>query len=182
MPCRQSQCRVCFSPYTSNKLTVDKNSLKRRVKRVGALVHVERLQVLDVREFLEVSRDTDLVSVLRRRLEPDGIVQLLQTSDRDRRVARCVDVSARGGWDVDWRCGCSVHEAADERHRVEVEGRLELFHAREHRRRLDELDVVVQMLRKAVRGRADHSVAAGVVSPDVVFLAGRFRARRRQRE
>ena len=54
----------------------------------------------------------------------------------------------------------------------EMEGCLEGFHVRKHRCRLDELDMLVQVLRKTVGRRADDRVTRGVVCPNVVFLRG----------
>lgn len=162
-----------LKPNLVGKLcTVDKHSGERAVESVGALVRVERLQVLDVRKLLEVASDTDLVAVLGRRREADRVVQLLQAGDGDGLVAAGVNMSAGRRRNADGRGGSggSCHLLLNI---VDVEGGLEAAHAREHGRGLNKLDVGVEMLGDAVFGRADHRLARRVVSPDVILLRGR---------
>lgn len=162
-----------LTPNLIKKLrTVDEDSSERAVEGVGALVRVERLQVLDVRELLEVASDTDLVVVLCRGREANRVVQLLQAGDGDGLVAAGVDMPARRRRDADGRGGCGggCHLLLNI---IDVEGSLEAAHAREHGRGLNKLDVGVEMLGDAVFGRADHRLARRVVSPDVILLQGR---------
>lgn len=163
--------------FRSKLRTVDENSGKRAVEGVGALVRVERLQVLDVRELLEIASDTDLVAVLGRRCETNCVVQLLQAGDGDGLVAAGVNMSAGRRRDADGR-GRSRSRCHLLLNIVDVEGGLEAAHAREHGRGLNKLDVGVEMFGDAVFGRADHRLPGRVVSPDVVLLGGGNRSER----
>ena len=112
------------------------------------------MEVLDVRKLFEIASDTNLVPVLRRRSETDSVVQLLKARDRNDLVAGRVDMTARGGRNVDGRRvgrdggGVLVHLG-------EMEERLKGFRARKHRCWLDELDVVMKVLGKAIGSGPD---------------------------
>ncbi len=157
-------------PSTATPRTVDENGLERRVERIRALIRKERLQVLHVCKLLEVPSDANLVPVLGRGLETDRVVQLLDARNGDGLVARRVDVPARCRGDADGgSISCNLGRLLL-LIRVEAEGRAEALHAREHGRGLDELDVVVEVLREAVGCRTNDSLTARVVGPDMVFL------------
>lgn len=112
------------------------------------MVGKERLQVLLVGKLLQITSDTDLVAVLAARSEADGVVQLLQASDRDSRVAARVNLSAGGSRNIDSRSGDDFRASGG--FLIEMERCLLGTEAREQCRWLDEVDVVMEVFGQAV--------------------------------
>ena len=84
-------------------LTIDRYKVKTAVQRVRSLVSEKVLQILQVREFPEVTSNSDLVAYVSRRNNPDCVIELLKTRYRYGPVATGIDKPAGRCWNLDGR-------------------------------------------------------------------------------
>ena len=139
------------------------------------MVLEERLEVRDTCKLVEVTRARDLVATVCTRDVTDSIVKLLQTGDCNCRVATGVHLTTRRRRNIDRRC--IGNGGGGLRVLVKMEGCLLGTEPGEQSGWLDEFDVAMKMLWKAVGRSADEGVAAGML-PNIVFLETRVSARR----
>ena len=93
--------------------------------------------------------------------------ELLQASDGNNIVATGVYLATRSGWDINCgSLGCGNRRFF---HLLEVEARLHPAKPRKQSGWLDQVDVLVKVLREAVGSCANQRITAGML-PYVVFL------------
>lgn len=113
----------------------------------------------------QISSDPDLVTILRRRFDPDGIIKLLQTSNRDRSITSRVNFepSIR---DDGWR----VRRRSLEFFGLESEYSAERTSTRKASRRLNDVHMTMESGRETIRCGPYQSATRGNVLPHMVFL------------
>lgn len=145
--------------------TVDKEKSDTRVDCLRSLSSEELVQVPQIRILPKVSSHSNLVSVLRGRNVPDCVVELLQAANRDRIVAFGIDMTIMRSGDLDGRCTSTTNTSSGgDQTRIAL-----ILDVGKVRSWLDQLNVVVQILREAIGGRA-HGSATTSMRIDMVFL------------